>query len=287
MNDSKFFIVGANGQLGTALRKNYPNARYADVSELDITDKESVEAYNWSGIDVIFNAAAYTDVDGAETSEGRVAAWAINADAVANLVAVTAQHDATLIHVSSDYVFDGTLTPHDEGEPFSPLSVYGASKAAGDIAASLAPKFYLLRTTWVVGEGKNFVRTMLDLAKNDVSPSVVADQVGRLTFTSEIVRIIDHLLSTKAPFGTYNATNSGKLASWAEITRDIFKIGGYENLSVANTTTADYFAGKEGVALRPLGSDMSLDKLHATGFESRDWEDDLKAFIEKETDTLT
>ncbi|HMR72900.1 MAG TPA: sugar nucleotide-binding protein, partial [Candidatus Saccharibacteria bacterium] len=128
----------------------------------------------------------------------------------------------------------------------------------------------------------NFVRTMLELAKRGISPTVVADQIGRLTFTSELVRAIDHILTTKAPFGTYNVTNDGPLASWAEITRQIFDLAGYSNLTVTDTTTADYFAGKEGIAPRPLGSNMSLGKLHATGFESKSWQDELQLYVEKE-----
>lgn len=279
MNDSNFFIIGANGQLGTALRQQYPGAKFADQAKLDITDHQSVEAFDWSDIDIILNAAAFTNVDGAETAEGRVAAWKVNASAVAHLTRVCRRHDITLVHISSDYVFDGTREPHLETESLSPLSVYGASKAAGDLLVEQLEKFYLLRTTWVIGEGKNFVRTMLDLAEKDISPTVVADQVGRLTFTSELVRIIDHLLITNAPYGTYNATNDGPLASWANITRRIFKLAGRDDLAVADTTTADYFAGKEGIAPRPLGSDMSLEKLHTTGFASRDWTEDLKDYI--------
>ena len=281
MDDSKFLIIGAKGQLGTALQSKYPNARAVDSDELDITDRKAVEAFDWSNVTHILNAAAYTNVDGAETAEGRVLAWSINADAVANLVAVAAQYNAVLLHISSDYVFDGTVAEHTEAESFSPLSVYGASKAAGDIAVSLAPKFYLLRTTWVIGEGKNFVRTMLGVGEKGISPTVVGDQVGRLTFTSELVRIIDHLLSTESAYGVYDTTNSGDAASWADITRHIFKEAGYD-LQVTDTTTADYFAGKEGIAPRPLNSVMNLDKLHATGFSSHDWQDDLKAYIAKE-----
>lgn len=162
-----YFIVGANGQLGTALRQQYPDAKYADQAELDITDKRSIEEFDWSGIEVIINTAAFTNVDGAETSEGRKLAWAVNADAVANLVAVSAQHDMTLVHISTDYVFDGMELIHDEDESFAPLSTYGASKAAGDLVVSLAPKFYILRTSWVIGDGNNFVRTMLELGKKD------------------------------------------------------------------------------------------------------------------------
>ena len=279
MNSNNIFIVGANGQLGRALRQQYPEARFADINEMDITDRQSVESFDWSGISIVLNAAAFTNVDGAETPEGRVAAWKVNASAVANLTRVCRTHNMTLVHISSDYVFDGTKEPHFENEDFSPLSVYGASKAAGDLLVEQLDNFYLLRTTWVIGEGKNFVRTMLGLAEKNISPTVVHDQIGRLTFTRELVRIIDHLLSTQAPFGTYNATNDGPLESWADITRRIFELAGRNDLTVTNTTTAEYFAGKDGIAPRPLGSDMSLDKLHSTGFTSRDWTHDLKDYI--------
>ena len=282
MNDSEIFIVGAKGQLGTALRAQYPGSQFADIGELDITKADSVSGFDWSGIKYVLNAAAFTNVDGAETPEGRVASWKVNASAVANLARVCLEHDMTLVHISSDYVFDGTVQPHTEDEPFSPLSVYGQSKAAGDLVAALAPKHYILRATWVIGEGKNFVRTMLDLAGRGISPTVVGDQIGRLTFTSELVRIIDHLLTSDAEYGTYNATNSGQPASWADITRQIFALGGFPDLTVTDTTTAEYFAGKEGIAPRPLGSIMSLDKLATTGFVSRDWQDDLKDYIKKE-----
>ena len=282
MKDSSIFIVGANGQLGTALRNKYPEARSADISELDITSRESVEEFDWSDIQIIINAAAFTNVDGAETEEGRAAAWNVNASAVANLARIAQKNDITLVHISSDYVFDGTKEPHSENELFSPLSVYGASKAAGDIALSLLEKHYILRTTWVIGEGKNFVRTMLGLAEKGISPTVVADQIGRLTFTSELVRAIDYLLTNQSPYGTYNVTNDGPLASWAEITRKIFNVAGYDNLTVTDTTTAEYFADKEGIAPRPLGSDMSLEKIHSTGFTSQNWQAELEKYINKE-----
>lgn len=278
MNESEFFIVGANGQLGLALRAKYPNAQWADKDELDITNKQSVEQFDWSGIKVLLNAAAYTNVDGAETPEGRVAAWAVNADAVGNLVAVAAQNDMTLVHVSTDYVFDGTNDLHTEDEPFSPLSVYGASKAAGDLLVSLAPKFYIVRTSWVIGEGKNFVRTMISLAEKGINPTVVADQIGRLTFTTTLVDAISHLLTTTPSYGTYNVSNQGVPASWAEITREIFAIAGAAN-TVSDTTTAEYFAGKAGIAPRPLQSTLDLNKIESTGLHLRDWRDDLKDYI--------
>ncbi len=279
MEETSIFITGGNGQLGRALREKYPNARWADIDELDITDKSSVEGFDWSGIKILINAAAYTNVDGAETTEGRRLSWAINADAVANLTAIAAHYDMIIMHVSTDYVFDGTEALHLEDEAFAPLSVYGASKAAGDIAVSLAPKFFILRTTWVIGDGKNFVRTMLGLAEKNISPTVVSDQIGRLTFTSELVRAIDHLLTIKAPYGTYNVSNGGSQASWADITREIFKLAGRDDLMVADTTTAEYFAGKTGIAPRPLQSTLSLEKIHQLGFESNDWKPALQEYI--------
>ncbi len=281
MDDSKFLIVGANGQLGQALQAQYPNARAVDSSELDITNTSAVDNFDWTGITTILNAAAYTNVDGAETTDGRAAAWKVNATGVRNLAAVATKYDLTLLHISSDYVFDGSHNNHSEEESFSPLNVYGQSKAAGDLVASLVPKHYVLRTTWVIGEGKNFVRVMLGLGAKAISPTVVADQIGRLTFTSELVRIIDHLLTTNAPAGTYNATNSGEPASWADITREIFTDANYD-LAVTDTSTADYYAGKEGTAPRPLNSIMDLNKLQQTEFSSRDWHEDLKDYIAKE-----
>ena len=281
MDDSEIFITGANGQLGRALKAKYPGAQSADIDQLDITNAESVANFDWSQIKIILNGAAYTNVDGAETAEGRVAAWNVNAVAVANLVKIAAEHDITLVHASTDYVFDGTKDPHTEDEPFSPLGVYAQSKAAGDIAVGLASKHYILRSSWVVGDGPNFVRTMLGLGAKGRAPTVVADQVGRLTFTTELVKAIDYLLVTQAAYGTYNASNVGEPASWADITRAIFKTAGYD-LAVTDTTTQEYFAGKTGIAPRPLKSTLALDKLEATGFRPNDWHEDLANYIAKE-----
>ena len=281
MLDSEIFIVGVKGQLGQALQAQYPGAQSADINELDITNFESVQAFNWDGIKVILNAAAFTNVDGAETPEGRIASWKVNATAVGYLVQAAQQHDLTLVHISSDYVFDGTQDPHTEDEPYSPLSVYGASKAAGDALVGLAPKHYLLRTSWVIGEGKNFVRTMLELGQRGISPTVVADQIGRLTFTSELVKAIDHLLTTEADYGTYNLSNDGPSMSWADITRKIYRIAELPN-TVTDTTTVAYYGGKAGIAPRPLRSTLDLTKIQTSGYTSRNWQDDLKNYIARE-----
>lgn len=281
MDDSTFLIVGANGQLGRALKAKYPNARATDTDELDITNAEAVRNYDWNGVTVIFNAAAYTNVDGAETPEGKKAAWAVNADGVANLARAATDHDIILVHISTEYVFDGTKSLHVEDEPASPLSEYGKSKAAGDIQAAKAPKHYIVRVSWLIGDGPNFVRTMLGLGQKGISPKVVADQIGRLTFTTELVRGIDYLLSIKAPFGTYNLTNGGESVSWAEVTREIFKIAGYD-LSVTDISSDEYFADKPDAAKRPLQSTLSLAKIEDIGFKPVDWQEGLKEYIAKE-----
>jgi len=282
VDESRILIVGANGQLGKALQARYPKAQTAGRDTLDISNEEMVRGFDWSGVDIVINAAVFSNVDGAETEEGRIAAWKGNATGVGYLARATTEHDLTLVHVSSDYVFDGTQIPHLETEDFSPLNVYGQSKAAGDIAAATAPKHYIARTTWLIGEGGNFVRTMMGLAAKNISPTVVADQIGRLTFTDTLAGIIDHLLSTDAPYGTYNATNGGDPASWADITRTIFKELGRDDLTVTDTTTAEYFKNKPGVAPRPLLSDMDLTKLGATGFKLQDWREALHDYIQAE-----
>lgn len=281
MYESKIVIVGAGGQLGRALSSRLPKAVALGREQLDVTSEQSVLAYDWGEVSVIINAAAYTKVDEAETPEGRRAAWRANATAVALLARVAVKHDITLVHVSSEYVFDGEQHDYPEDAPFGPLGVYGASKAAGDIAAMVVPKHYIIRTTWVIGDGHNFVRTMMNLAKKDVSPTVVSDQIGRLTFTSTIVDAITTLLRTEAPFGTYNVTNSGEPASWADVTRAVFAALDRSDLVVTNVSTADYFADKPQAAKRPLNSTLSLSKIIAAGVQLPDWRDGLTDYIQQ------
>ncbi len=281
MDESRIIIVGANGQLGKALQAKYPKAIAVDREELDITDQASLEAYDWSNIDLILNAAAYTNVDGAETAEGRKLAWLINATAAGYLSRIAAQNDITIVHVSSEYVFDGSISPHKETEPLTPLGVYAQSKATGDIAIGVSPNHYIVRTSWLIGDGPNFVRTMIGLAKKDISPTVVGDQIGRLTFTDTLVGAIDHLLASKAPYGIYNVSNEGDPASWADITRAIFSELSRGDLTVTDTTTAEYFVSKEGVAPRPLQSTFDLDKIESIGFTPTDWKEELKNYLKE------
>lgn len=282
---TRVLITGAYGQLGRALQVEFPDAVGVDRDELDITDPDSLARYPWRNFDTIINAAAYTAVDQAETPEGRHDAWKVNASAVQNLAHIARQHHLTLVHVSSDYVFDGTAPVHTEDEPFAPLNVYGQSKAAGDIAAALAPQHYITRTTWVVGEGKNFIETMKNLAEKGVKPTVVGDQIGRLTFTEDLARAIHHLLAVKAPYGTYNVTNEGAPTSWADIAKKTYELTGHNPKDVTAVSTEEYYADKirDGVVVaeRPLQSVLDLGKLKATGFIPRDVYDVLRRYLEK------
>jgi dTDP-4-dehydrorhamnose reductase len=280
--DKKILVTGSNGQLGSALRSEFPDAEFVNRSEFDITG-DLAHARDWSAYGVIINAAAYTAVDAAETPEGHKEAWEINAEAVANLARVAMEHQITLVHVSTDYVFDGSHKNHDENEPFAPLSEYGKSKAAGDAAVTdLVPQHYIVRTSWVIGEGKNFVLTMKSLAERDIKPSVVSDQIGRLTFTEDLAKGIKYLLDSKVPYGTYNLTNDGDPASWADIAKLVYEQSGKSANDVTPVTTEEYYAGKEGIAPRPLESTLSLDKIKSVGFAPREWKQALQEYLEQQ-----
>jgi dTDP-4-dehydrorhamnose reductase len=267
MAAKRTLVVGAHGQLGRALLRELPGSDAVDREHLDLTDPAAVAAWPWHEYAVVLNAAAYTAVDAAETD--RAAAWSANAIAPLHLAQVATEHGLTLVHYSTDYVFDGTDELHAEDEPLSPLGVYGQSKAAGEVAAQGTARHYLIRTSWVVGDGNNFVRTMARLADDGACPSVVHDQVGRLTFTEELVRATRHLLDSGAAYGIYHVTNSGPATSWADLAKAVFQHRGRVQADVTPVSTEEYAAGK-ALAPRPANSVLDLAKLQATGFESED-----------------
>ena len=281
MDGSSILILGANGQLGKALQFVYPNALKADISELDITDRSSVESYDWSAIKTIINAAAYTNVDGAETSDGKTLAWRVNEEAVGYLADVANRNDLLLVHVSTAYVFDGKKKIYTETDEVNPLGEYAKTKAAGDSKAAKATKHYIVRTDSVIGNGKNFVRTMLGLGEKGVAPTVVSDQIIRPTFTSVLADSIKFLIDKSADYGIYNVTNEGDVISWADFTRAIFKEARID-LKVTDTTLAEYSASKPGIASRPLNSVLDLSKIETIGFKPHDWREDLRQYIKKE-----
>ena len=219
-------------------------------------------------------------MDGAETPEGRRLSWRANTVGPVNLARAAVQHGLTLVHLSTEYTFDGATTLHTEEETPSPLGVYGQSKAAGDAAVGVCPQHYLVRTSWVVGDGKNFVKTMLSLAERGITPSVVADQTGRLTFASDLAAGIIHLLTSGAEFGTYNLSGDGPIVSWADVAKRVYERAGHSPDEVTAVTTEEYYAGQEGIAPRPLSSALDLAKIKATGFTPADSTERLEAYLQ-------
>jgi dTDP-4-dehydrorhamnose 3,5-epimerase len=269
-------VLGASGQLGHALAGELPGNRAVGRRELDLADPASLGAWPWWDHDVVVNAAAWTAVDAAE--DERRAAWAANATGPAQLAVIARRHRLTLVHYSTDYVFDGSVTPHREDEPVSPLGVYGQTKAAGELAVASVPRHYVLRTSWLVGEGQNFVRTMARLADSGTCPRVVDDQWGRLTFTHELARATRHLLDVGAPFGTYHVSNGGPPASWADVARSVFALRGRDPEDVTRVSTAEYTAGL-ATAPRPVHSTFDLTRLEETGFVPVAWPEALASYV--------
>ena len=281
-------VVGGGGQLGRALTTRWQGRADVDVVDrdrLDVADADCVAAFDFSPYAVIVNAAAYTAVDAAETPEGRRDAWAVNVTGARHLVEAARKARATLVHVSSDYVFDGSRESHDETEALSPLGVYGQTKAAGDQLVATLPGHYIVRTSWVIGEGKNFVRTMAQLAERGIDPSVVDDQIGRLTFTRDLAAAIDHLLTARPELGVYNVTAGGEPLSWAAIAAEVFALTGHDRARVTPVPTAEYYAAQgkaEGdgtVAPRPRNSVLELTKIEATGFAVGDQWEELREYL--------
>ena len=295
MAPRRTLVTGCNGQLGRAVRTLAEERGllgafdFCDIDTFDMSDPEAYGQYDWDLYGTVINCGAYTAVDRAETPEGRVACWKANATGPALLARTCAEHGITLVHVSSDYVFDGTRELHDEAEPLSPLSVYGQSKAAGDLAVAGCPRHYVVRSSWVIGDGHNFVKTMRALSDRVADPAdaldrvtVVDDQLGRLTFTRDMAAAILHLLDSRAPYGTYDCTGSGAVRSWADIARAVFDAANGNGDAVVPVSTAEYYANAEGpVAPRPHFSALDLSKLESAGFHMPDWQEELEEYLGK------
>lgn len=226
-------ITGANGQLGNEMRNVAEQSShhfvFTDVAELDITKAEAVqEMVNSEKIDVIVNCAAYTNVDRAETDEAT--AHLLNCVAVENLAKAAVNANATLIHISTDYVFDGTNTvPYTPADPTAPASAYGRTKLAGEEAVRISGcKHIILRTAWLYSPyGKNFMKTMLGLTKDRDTLNVVVDQVGSPTCAADLAALIYHIIDTNQinKCGTYHFSNQG-VCSWYDFAGAICHLGG-------------------------------------------------------------
>ena len=296
-------VTGASGQLGRAVRRLVEERglldsfEFTDRNEFDFSDESQYDKIDWTLYGAVINCGAYTAVDAAETPEGRRAAWAANAQGPALLAKACAEHGITLVHISSDYVFDGTIEEHAEDELFSPLGVYGQTKAAGDVAVASCPRHYIVRSSWVIGEGKNFVGTMAALSDRCVDSddqldqvTVVNDQFGRLTFTREMAEGVFWLLgyrdsdrepSEPCSYGTYNLTGSGGVASWADIAAKVFELRNDNADAVKPVSTAEYYASAKGpVSPRPVYSVLDLSKLESVGFAPLNWEEELVDYLD-------
>ena len=273
----KIFITGANGQLGRELQKRLQGTdfRATDVQELDITD-ESAVASMIGGYkpDVVIHGAAWTQVDAAE--EKPDLAWQVNAIGTQNIAKACRPNDATMVYISTDYVFsgEGNLPFAVDAEKF-PVNMYGMTKLFGEQAVQmLLRKYFIIRISWVFGKnGNNFIKTMLRLGKERKELNVVADQWGSPTYTADLAPLICDMIETEK-YGVYHATNEG-ITCWADFAAVIFKETGI-SCEVHPIPTEAYPTR----AQRPKNSRLSKKSLDAAGFHRLpDWRDALKRYL--------
>lgn len=276
-------VIAANGQLGTDVAgyfgSGYQVIPYRDV-ELDITDEERVRAvFGKEKPDIVVNCAAITNVDGCEKNSEL--AFAVNGKGAGIVGRAAAEIGAVLVHISTDYVFDGTgIVPRKESDPVGPNTVYGKSKLEGEREIEKAcTKYFILRTAWLYGPHAtvSFVKTMLRVGVQKKELSVVNDQLGNPTSTAELVRIIEAVLKTDK-YGVYHATCEG-ICSWNDFAREIFRLAKMD-VAVRGVTTAEYARMVPGAAPRPAFSALSKDKLAAEcGYRPRDWKQALAEYF--------
>lgn len=268
-------VVGANGMLGRDLMALLGDrARGVDIDGIDITDLQSTErVVRALHPSVVVNCAAYTDVDGCETNIET--AMQVNGEGVAHLAMATRMIGARLVHISSDYVFDGAKgSPYLEDDPTHPLNVYGESKLAGELNAAFNPDHIIVRTQWLYGlHGKNFVETMLRLACERDELAVVDDQIGSPTWTVDLARAIIALIDHNCS-GIYHAANAG-YCSWNEFARAIFAETALD-VSVKAMSTEQL----NRPARRPLYSTLDCGKIERdAGFRPQSWRDALRSYL--------
>lgn len=303
----RFFVTGVCGQLGhdvvNELIKRGYSAIGSDITDsylgvqdgsevtkapyvkLDITDEAAVkklfaEGFSDGKIDVIVHCAAWTAVDAAEDEANKPKVKAINADGTKYLAEAAKNIDAKMIYISTDYVFNGQGdTPwQPDQKDYAPLNYYGETKLMGEQAvSSTLSKYFIVRIAWVFGlNGKNFIKTMLNVGKTHPEVRVVNDQIGTPTYTLDLARLLVDMAETEK-YGYYHATNEGGFISWYDFTKEIYKQAGMDT-KVTPVTTAEYGLSK---AARPFNSRLSKDKLVENGFKPLpDWKDAVKRYLE-------
>jgi len=296
----KVFVTGVGGQLGhdtiLELKKRGHDGVGSDVLptvettvpyvQLDITSKAAVkETVEREHPDVIIHCAAWTNVDGAEAPENREKVNAINADGTRYIAEAAKAVDAKMVYISTDYVFDGQgerpWEPDDKC--YNPLNVYGSSKLAGELAViGTLNKYFIVRIAWVFGlNGKNFIKTMINVGKTHDTVRVVNDQIGTPTYTADLARLLVDMVETDK-YGYYHATNSesspGGFISWADLAEEAYRAAGM-NVKVERVTTAEYGLS---VAARPFNSRLDKSKLVESGFTPLpDWKDAVGRYIKE------
>ena len=277
----KVIVTGADGQLGRAINLQYAGSgEYelinTDVGDLDITDIDKVMKFvREIRPYAIINCAAYTAVNACEKEEDL--AFRINAIGPRNLSIAATETGAKLMHVSTDYVFDGNGTrPYVETDPTGPQGAYGRTKLAGEnFVREFGDRHYIVRTAWLYGDGKNFVKTMLRLAETHDQVRVVMDQVGSPTSADELARAIAYLLPTEN-YGLFHGTCEGD-CSWAQFTEEIFRLAG-KNTKVEAITSEEYGAAAKRPAYSILENYMFK---MTTDFMFADWHDAIAEYIRK------
>ncbi|MEG0873246.1 MAG: dTDP-4-dehydrorhamnose reductase [Clostridia bacterium] len=279
----KILVIGKDGMLGSELTSRLEeNLEYeiygTTLKTLDICNKDAVcsmvkeiKPY------YIINCAAYTNVDGCETNFEL--ANAVNGLAVGNIAEAANLVDATLIQISTDYVFDGELaldSSYTEDMSPCPVSAYGKTKLLGEKNAATANKYYIFRTAWLYGQGNNFVRTMLKLAKTKDELTVVADQHGTPTCTTTLCEIIEQVLLKEPEYGIYHSTNEG-FTTWYSFAKKIFELKGI-NIKVEPVDSDAYPTPTK----RPHNSKLSKEKLHNVGIYPKNYEDVLVEYLKGE-----
>ena len=281
----KVVVTGCNGQLGRALKIELgkdDRFKYigTDVDQVDITKSDELIAYIRDiNPYAVVNCAAYTNVDGCEKNEDL--AMKINAIGPRNLAVAAREVGAKLVHISTDYVFPGNGTsPYREFDATSPKSAYGRTKLAGEnFVKDFSDKYFMIRTAWLYGDGKNFVKTMLALSEKHDTIGVVDDQLGNPTSASELARAIHELLPTNE-YGLYHGTCEG-ICSWADFTEEIFKLAGRKT-AVEHISSEEYKRRFPDSASRPAYSalDNYMFRLN-TDIRFKDWHDAIRDYIEE------
>lgn len=279
----KILIIGASGLLGKAVIEEFKNYKiFTPTSkELDITQREKVEKYVLEKLpNIIINCAAYTNVDKAEKEKEIV--YNINCVGTLNLAQICNSYNITLIHISTDYVYDGKKNQYysykeDEECYLNPINMYGITKLQGEKnIINLCKKYYILRTSWLFGNGKNFIRTIIKLSKENSEINVVNDQFGNPTYTVDLARIINQIIMKQISYGIYNATNLGS-TSWYELAKKVLTYT-ESNCKVNPISTKD----SNRKAIRPKNSRLDITKLLEHGIEIPTYNNALERFLKIE-----